>query len=55
MSARLARLRTMGTVLGDEIEDQNQLLDRIHRKAERNDAVVRHQDNQMRTLLGYKD
>lgn len=55
MSERLARLRSIGSALGEEIEDQNQLLSRIHQKADRNDAVVRHQDNQMRRLLGYTD
>ncbi|KAI1708854.1 soluble NSF attachment protein 29 [Ditylenchus destructor] len=55
MSSQLARLRTLGTALGDEVEDQNKLLDRIQSKAERNDGVIRHQDNQMRNLLGYKN
>jgi len=54
MSAQLARLRTMGTALGDEVEDQNRMLDRIQVKAERNDMIVRHQDNQMKNLLGFK-
>lgn len=54
MSSKLAGLRNLGMALGEEIEDQNQLLDRIQVKAERNDATVRNQDNQMKKLLGYK-
>uniref|UniRef100_A0A915DV65 t-SNARE coiled-coil homology domain-containing protein n=1 Tax=Ditylenchus dipsaci TaxID=166011 RepID=A0A915DV65_9BILA len=54
MSAQLARLRTLGSALGDEVEDQNKMLDRIHTKADRNDGVIRHQDSQMKNLLGYK-
>jgi synaptosomal-associated protein 29 len=54
MSGQLARLRTLGMALGEEVEDQNQMLNRIQVKAERNDAVVRSQDNQMKKLLGYK-
>ncbi|CAD5220527.1 unnamed protein product [Bursaphelenchus xylophilus] len=54
MSGQLARLRMLGQALGDEVDDQNKLLDRIQVKAERNDHVVRHQDNQMKKILGYK-
>nr|CAD2177865.1 unnamed protein product [Meloidogyne enterolobii] len=52
MSAQLARLRMWGSALGDEVDDQNRMLDRIHTKTERNDAVVRSQEGQMRKLLG---
>jgi hypothetical protein len=52
MSSQLARLRNWGTALGDEVDDQNRLLDRIQTKAERNDTVVRSQETQMRKLLG---
>lgn len=55
MSSQLSRLRMMGSALGDEIQDQNGLLDRIQQKTDRNDSVVRHQDNQMKSLLGYKN
>ena len=55
MSSQLSRLRMMGSALGDEIQDQNSLLDRIQQKTDRNDSVVRHQDNQMKSLLGYKN
>lgn len=54
MSDQLARLRSLGTALGDEVEDQNQMLNRIQSKAEKNDSVVRNQDNQMKKLLGFK-
>lgn len=54
MSSQLSRLKMMGQALGDEVEDQNNMLDRIQQKAERNDHVVRSQDNQMKKLLGYK-
>lgn len=55
MSNQLSRLKMMGSALGDEIQDQNTLLDRIQQKTDRNDSVVRHQDNQMKSLLGYKN
>lgn len=54
MSSQLSRLKVLGAALGDEVEDQNRMLDRIQQKADRNDAVVRSQDHQMKKLLGYK-
>uniref|UniRef100_A0A914CUW1 t-SNARE coiled-coil homology domain-containing protein n=1 Tax=Acrobeloides nanus TaxID=290746 RepID=A0A914CUW1_9BILA len=54
MSSQLARLKNLGSALGSEVEDQNSMLDRIQTKADRNDTVVRHQDHQMKKLLGYK-
>lgn len=54
MSGQLARLRMMGQAIGEEVDDQNKMLDRIQVAAERNDSVVRSQDNQMKRLLGYK-
>uniref|UniRef100_A0A0K0FFD4 Soluble NSF attachment protein 29 (inferred by orthology to a C. elegans protein) n=1 Tax=Strongyloides venezuelensis TaxID=75913 RepID=A0A0K0FFD4_STRVS len=54
MSDNLSRLKQLGTALSEEVDDQNKLLDRIQVKADRNDAVVRHQDTQMKKLLGYK-
>lgn len=54
MSNQLARLRMLGTALGEEVEDQNKMLDRIEQKAAKNDSTVRSQDNQMKKLLGYK-
>uniref|UniRef100_A0A0N5A1R2 t-SNARE coiled-coil homology domain-containing protein n=1 Tax=Parastrongyloides trichosuri TaxID=131310 RepID=A0A0N5A1R2_PARTI len=55
MSSNLSRLKQLGTVLGEEVEDQNKMLDRIQMKADRNDAVVRSQDAQMKKLLGYSN
>ncbi|KAL3094980.1 hypothetical protein niasHS_006331 [Heterodera schachtii] len=52
MSAHLGRLKTFGVALGDEVQDQNLMLDRIHKKTERNDGVIRSQEDQMRKLLG---
>lgn len=54
MSANLARLRSLGTALGTEVDDQNRLLDDIQRKADKSDVVIRNQDNQMKKILGYK-
>lgn len=54
MSGQLSRLRNLGVALGEEVEDQNKMLNRIEGKAQRNDAIVRSQDNQMKKLLGYK-
>lgn len=50
MGNQLARLRALGTALGDEVEDQNQMLTRIDKKTDRNDAIVRSQDNQMKKV-----
>jgi len=52
MSANLRRLRALGSALGQEIDEQNSVLDTIASKAERADAEVRHQDKQMKRLLG---
>jgi|UniRef100_A0AC35G6L0 synaptosomal-associated protein 29 len=51
MSSQLGRLRDLGKALGDEVEDQNQMISRIQTKASRNDDIVRHQDDQMRKLM----
>ncbi|GMS87473.1 hypothetical protein PENTCL1PPCAC_9648, partial [Pristionchus entomophagus] len=53
MSGTLQNLRSLGSALGSEIEDQNKMLDRIQVKADRNDTIVRGQDAQMKKLLGY--
>ncbi|VDK42380.1 unnamed protein product [Anisakis simplex] len=52
MSSQLARLRDLGSAIGDEVDSQNELLDRIQMKAERNDSRVKDQDTQMRRILG---
>uniref|UniRef100_A0AC35TSE7 t-SNARE coiled-coil homology domain-containing protein n=1 Tax=Rhabditophanes sp. KR3021 TaxID=114890 RepID=A0AC35TSE7_9BILA len=54
MSDSLAKLKNLGRAIGQEVEDQNRLLDTIQMKADKNDALVRHQDAQMKGLLGYK-
>ncbi len=55
MSANLRRLRGLGVALGEEADRQNELLDRINTKTEKTDTVIRHQDNQMKKILGVKD
>lgn len=52
MSANLRRLRELGSALGGEIEDQNRLLDKIAVKADKTDTEIRHQDKQMKRILG---
>jgi hypothetical protein len=51
MSSQLARLRAYGKAMGEEVDDQNKLLDRIENKTGRNNDVIRSQDNQMRKFL----
>lgn len=51
MSANLARLRNLGGALGEEITEQNKVLDRLAVKTDKADTVVRKQDNQMKKLL----
>ncbi|KHJ91657.1 HAD hydrolase, family IIA [Oesophagostomum dentatum] len=52
MSQNLRNLRRLGEDLGREVDEQNQMLDRIQTKADRNDAIVRVQDKQMQKILG---
>ncbi|KAJ1346403.1 Soluble NSF attachment protein 29 [Parelaphostrongylus tenuis] len=52
MSNNLRNLQRLGLELGREVDEQNQMLDRIHTKAVRNEAVVRVQDKQMQKILG---
>ncbi|KIH59601.1 SNARE domain protein [Ancylostoma duodenale] len=52
MSKNLRNLRRLGEDLGREVDEQNQMLDRIQTKADRNDAIVRVQDKQMQKILG---
>lgn len=47
MSKNLRNLRRLGEDLGREVDEQNQMLDRIQTKADRNDAIVRVQDKQV--------
>ena len=55
MSANLRRLQGLGMALGDEVETQNQLLDRINTKTDKTDTTIRKQDDQMKKILGVKD
>ncbi|MFH4977781.1 hypothetical protein AB6A40_004490 [Gnathostoma spinigerum] len=52
MSSQLARLKNLGEAIGDEINEQNEMLDRIQVKADKSDARVKSQDAQMKRLLG---
>ncbi|VDL78679.1 unnamed protein product [Nippostrongylus brasiliensis] len=52
MSRNLRNLQRLGQDLGREVDEQNQMLDRIQVKADRNDAIVRVQDKQMQKILG---
>uniref|UniRef100_W6NCN2 Target SNARE coiled-coil region domain containing protein n=1 Tax=Haemonchus contortus TaxID=6289 RepID=W6NCN2_HAECO len=52
MSRNLRNLQRLGQDLGKEVDEQNQLLDRIQAKADRNDVIVRVQDKQMQKILG---
>lgn len=52
MSANLRNLQRLGQDLGKEVDAQNEMLDRIHYKADRNDVIVRDQDKQMQRILG---
>lgn len=47
----LGRLKELALKLGDEIEDQNDILDRITDKAERAGDTIQHQNRQMKQLL----
>lgn len=47
----LGRLKEMAMKLGDEIEDQNEVLDRITDKSERAGDSIKHQNRQMQQLL----
>ncbi|CAI5444355.1 unnamed protein product [Caenorhabditis angaria] len=52
MSSNLRNLQKLGLDLGKEVDSQNEMLERIHNKADRNDAIVRNQDKQMQAILG---
>ncbi|KAK4292355.1 hypothetical protein Pmani_034871 [Petrolisthes manimaculis] len=51
MSAGLSRIRGLAVGLGTEIEDQNQMIDRIHSKAERADFNISSQNSQMKKII----
>lgn len=52
MSQHLQRLKNLGLGLGDEIESQNQVIDRVAVKADKNNVTIRDQDKQMKRILG---
>jgi len=47
----VGRLKQLSLGLGNEIDSQNSLLDRITKEAERAEGMVKHQNNQMRQIL----
>lgn len=51
MSEGMSRLKGLAVGLGDEIERQNEQLDRINVKADRTDELLTHQNSQMRKIL----
>ncbi|XP_045131008.1 synaptosomal-associated protein 29-like [Portunus trituberculatus] len=51
MSQGLSRLRGLAMGLGEEITDQNDLIDRIHGKAEKVEATIGSQNTQMKKIL----
>jgi hypothetical protein len=55
MNANLNRLKGLGTAMGDEVDRQNELLNRINTKTDKTDAIIKQQDNQMKKLLDVKD
>ncbi|CAI4229043.1 unnamed protein product [Auanema sp. JU1783] len=55
MAATLRNIRGLGLALGQEVQDQNEMLDRIHNTALGNDEIIRSQDKQMKKLLNNVD
>lgn len=51
MSQGLSRLKGLAMGLGEEITDQNDLIDRIHGKAEKVEATIGSQNAQMKKIL----
>jgi synaptosomal-associated protein 29 len=54
MSLGLARLKGLASGLGAEIESQNELLDRLQDKAEKNEWKVDRQNKEMARILKKK-
>ncbi|XP_050677343.1 synaptosomal-associated protein 29 [Leptidea sinapis] len=52
MVHHISRLKGLGTALGEEIEQQNHLIDEIHDKVDVADIKIGHQSKQMNKLLG---
>lgn len=51
MSLGLSRLKGLAQGLGEEITDQNSMLDRISEKADHADVTIGSQNTQMKKLL----
>jgi len=47
----LVRLKGLALGLGDEIEQQNEIIEKITTKAERSEDTIRYQNRQMNSLL----
>ena len=54
MSLGLFRLKGLAIGLGDEINEQNDLLDRIQNKADKADSIIHEQNTQIRHILKKK-
>lgn len=54
MSDGMSRLRGLALGLGDEIEAQNEQIDRINTKVDRADISIQDKNSQMRQILGVK-
>ncbi|KAG8172576.1 hypothetical protein JTE90_027509, partial [Oedothorax gibbosus] len=51
MSLGLGRLKNLAIGLNDEIETQNELIDKIHTKADKADETLEYQNRQIKRLL----
>ena len=54
MSDGMSRLKNLALGLGDEIETQNEQIDRINSKVDRADISIQDKNRQMRQILGVK-
>ena len=54
MSDGMSRLKGLALGLGDEIEAQNDQIDRINREVDKADISIQDKNKQMRQILGIK-
>ena len=54
MSDGMSRLKGLALGLGDEIEAQNDQIDRINREVDTADVSIQDKNKQMRQILGIK-
>ena len=54
MSDGMSRLKDLALGLGDEIEAQNDQIDRINREVDTADVSIQDKNKQMRQILGIK-